>query len=156
MQAAAAAGRVENRMPRPRRIRQQQKQLQWLSAVGAGCVFVLPNRLTALHNANRVESSAVSSLQSRLILCEDAAWQLGQTLLSISRAIKALNLFGLRCEASDKQAIRRQITLYISLAPSLSPPSLSLSLFSNASSLQSRRRQDVPDRQHRYEKKIPA
>lgn len=69
MQAAAAAGRVENRMPRPRRIRQQQKQLQWLSAAGEGCVFVLPNRLTALNNANSLEGSPESSLQSRLILC---------------------------------------------------------------------------------------
>lgn len=115
-------GCLENR--RPRRIRQQQKQLQWLSAAGAGCLFVvLPNRLTALHNANSLDSSRESRLISSLAGCSLAAWHLGQTLLSISRAIKALNLFGLRCEASDKQAIRREITLYISLSsfsPSLS------------------------------------
>lgn len=140
-------GCLENR--RPRRIRQQQqKQLQWLSAAGAEDVYLLCCQISSLHCTMQIVSTRVESPGSSHPW-QDAAWHLGQTLLSISRAIKALNLFGLRCEASDKQAIRREITLCISLL-------FLLSLFSNASSLQSRRRQDVPDRQRRYELEIRA
>lgn len=81
--------------------------------------------------SSRAESSRSSSRSWRRILT--------QTALSIRRPIKALNLFGLRCEASDKQAIRSRdasLSLFHSLP-------LSLSLWGNASRLQSRRRQDV-------------
>lgn len=149
-------GCLENR--RPRRIRQQQqKQLQWLSAAGAEDVYLLCCQIGSLRCTMQIVSTRVESPGSSHPW-QDAAWHLGilaRRCYQLAEQLK--HLIYLVCDA--RRAINKPLeerSLSVALSPSSSPPSLSLFFFSNASSLQSRRRQDVPDRQRRYELEIRA
>lgn len=123
-----STGCLENR--RPRRIRrQQQKQLQWLSAAGAEDACLLCCQIGSLRCTMQIVSTRVESPGSSHPW-QDAAWQLGilaRRCYQLAEQLK--HLIYLVCDA--KRAINKPLegrSLLVSLSPS--PPSLCLSLSS--------------------------